>query len=230
MNKANIILPVSYDLKKHIESYGICNRFEVVPNVVNTELFYPDPAINKSTTKRMLLVALLSPVKGVYYLLKALGELKNKREDFVLDIVGDGLNKEEYEELTKKMELEEKVKFHGLKSKEEVAEFMRRCDFFISPSLVETFGVVYIEAIACGKPIIASDLPVLRELINKERGILVPPKDIDALEKAIDYMLDHYQDYSSEKISQYAKDNFSYEVIGRKLDEVYRSLSINNGC
>lgn len=222
MNRATMILPVSDDLRKHIESYGICNKFKVIPNVVDTELFYPNLVISKSTTKRMLLVALLSPVKGISYLLEALSKLKNKREDFVLDIVGDGPNREEYEELTRKMGLEGKVKFHGLKSKKEVAEFMRKCDFFILPSLTETFGVVYIEAMACGKPIIASDLPVLRELINKERGILVPPEDIDTLKKAIDYMLDHYQDYSSEKISQYAKDNFSYETVGRMLLKIYQ--------
>jgi len=79
---------------------------------------------------------------------------------------------------------------------------------------------------ACGKPIIATRLSVLQEIINKNIGILVPPKDIEALTNAINYMLDHYRDYSSEKISQYAKKNFSYKVIGKKIDDIYRKIII----
>ena len=224
MNRAKYILPVSKDLEKAIKSYGIKNKFEIVPNVVNTEIFYPSPQKANNKIKKMLFVALLSPQKGVSYLLQALAQLKQKRQDFVLDIVGDGPNREEYEKLSKELSLEGIVKFHGLKTKLEIAKFMRNSNFFVQPSLYETFGVVYIEAMACGKPIVASQLPVLQEKIDKEIGILVPPKDKKALTDAIDYMLDHYQDYSSEKISRYAKENFGYEVVGKKLDEIYRKI------
>ena len=224
MNKARIILPVSQNLKEAIESYGIRNRFRVVPNVVNTEIFYPSLNKNKSDKKKILLVALLSPIKGIPYLLQALAQLKERRQDFTLDIVGDGPNRQEYEKLTEKLELDEMVKFHGLKTKEDVAEFMRRCDFFVQPSLFETFGVIYIEAMACGKPIVATQLPVLQEKISKDRGILVPPENSNALAEAIDYMLDHYQEYFSEKIAQDVKDKFSYETVGKELDEIYRQM------
>lgn len=222
MNRAKIILPVSKDLENAIKSYGIKNKFKIVPNVVNTEIFYPSSQKANNKIKKMLFVALLSPQKGVPYLLQALAKLKQKRQNFVLDIVGDGPNREEYEKLSKKLGLEGIVKFHGLKTKLEIAEFMRNSDFFVQPSLYETFGVVYIEAMACGKAIIATQLSVLQEKITKDIGILVPPRDIEALTNAIEYMLDHYQDYSSEKISKYAKENFSYEVVGKKIDEIYR--------
>jgi len=55
----------------------------------------------------------------------------------------------------------------------------------------------------------------ISEILNKENGILIQPKDIAGLSQAIDYMLDRYQDYSPEKISQYAKENFSYEMGGK---------------
>ena len=116
------------------------------------------------------------------------------------------------------------IKYHGLKTKYEVAEFMRSCDFFVQTSLYETFGVTFIEAMACGKPIIATKLPALQEKINDEVGILVPPRNVNALTKAIDYMLDNYKNYSSEKIANYAKDNFSYEIVGKKLDNIYRKI------
>ena len=224
MNRAKILLPVSQNLKESIESYGIKNRFQVIPNVINIEMFYPSTSQHRSEKKRILFVALLSPVKGIPYLLQALAQLREKRQDFVLDIVGDGPNRQDYEELTEKLELGEMVRFHGLKSKSEVAGYMRQCDFFIQPSLFETFGVTYIEAMACGKPIVSTKLPVLQEKISKDRGILVPPKNSNALSEAIDNMLDHYQDYSSANISKYVKENFSYEVVGNRLNGVYRKL------
>jgi len=227
MNRANIILPVSKDLEEAIKSYGIKNQFKVVPNVVNTEMFYPPSNSKDNNKKKILFVGLITPQKGVSYLLKALAQLKQKRQDFILDVVGDGPNRKEYEELTEELGLGDVVKFNGLKTKEEVADFMRKSDFFVQPSLYETFGVTYIEAMACGKPIVATQLPVLQEKINRDIGILVPPKGVKALREAIDYMLDHCRDYSPEKISQYAKDKFSYEVVGKKLHDVYKDL-LNN--
>jgi glycosyltransferase involved in cell wall biosynthesis len=225
MNKAQIILPVSNDLRRHIKAYGIKNRFKIVPNVVNTEVFYPSPyqyqeAKNKS--KRLLLVAALTPRKGITYLLEALNQIREKREDFILDIVGDGTNRDEYEKLARKTGLNRIVKFHGLKTKRELAEFMQQCDFFVLPSLWENLPCVLIEAMACGKPIIATNVGGIKEIINEKNGILVPSKDVGALTGAIEYMLDNYQNYSIQEIAQYARERFSYEVVGNTLNKVYR--------
>jgi len=230
MNRVKAVLPVSDNLRRHIESYGIRNNFCVVPNVVNTKIFYPlpIPTHRENKKKRILLVALLTPVKGIPYLLKALNQIREKREDFVLDIVGDGFNRNEYEKMTADLGLDDIVKFHGLKFKEEVAGFMQQCDFFVLPSLFETFGVVLIEALATGKPVIATDIGGPNEIVSQEVGLIVPPKDVKALSETIDYMLDHYQDYSPIKIAQYAKDRFSYETVGKKLDDIYISITREN--
>ena len=98
---------------------------------------------------------------------------------------------------------------------------MRDCDFFVLPSFGETFGVVFIEAMACGKPIITSDLPVLKEKIGKEIGMLVSQGDDKRLKEALNFMLDHYLDYQSDLIAQYAKERFSHEKIGEILKGVY---------
>ena len=224
MNEAKIILPVSEDLEKAIKSYGIKSRFQVIPNVVNTEIFYPTTTRHRSEIKRILLVALLSPQKGVTYLFKSLAKLKEKRQDFLLDIVGDGPNRKEYEEQVQKLRLQGIVRFHGLKTKPEVAEFMRRSDFFVLPSIWENLPCVLIEAMASGLPIVATKVGGISEIINEKVGVLVAQKDVEALVKSIDYMLDNYREYSPEKISQYAKDNFSYEVVGAKLDILYRKV------
>lgn len=226
MNKAQVVLPVSNYLRSHIEAYKIKTRFIVIPNVVNTEIFYPSSSQNERSNnkKRLLLVAFLRPVKGISYLLDALSQIKEERRDFILDIVGDGPNRSEYEKLARELGLNGIVEYHGLKPKAVVANFMRECDFLVQPSLVETFGVVYIEAMACGKPVIATNTGGPEEIVNREVGILVQPKDVEALVKATKYMLDNYTDYSSEKITKYIRERFSYEVVGRMLNNAYREV------
>jgi len=229
---ATLVCPVSEDLREHIESYGLKAHFYVVPPVVNTSLFTPMNSRTKKSNQNVkihiLLVALLDPKKGVPYLLEALARLKTKRNDFALDIVGDGPSKGEYEEMAFKLGLTEVVHFHGLKPKKEVAEFMRRSEFFVLPSEWENLPSVLIEAMASGLPIIATKVGGIPEIINEETGVLVLPKNAEALAEAIKYMLDHYRDYSSEKIVQYARERFSYEAVGSHLNKVYRELRTND--
>ena len=227
--RASLVCPVSKNLKNSIESYGIRARFKVIPNVVDTSLFSLQECPNLKKTegggkKRMLLTALLTPIKGIPYLLEALDRLKKKRSDFILDIVGDGPNRSGYEETVRELGLSDFVCFHGLKTKQEVAGFMKHCDFFVLPSLFETFGVVFIEALACGKPLVGPDIGGPHEIITTDVGKLVPTANVGALTAAIDYMLDHYKNYSPEKIVQYARERFSYKAVGQMLDEVYREV------
>ena len=226
MKRAEMILPVSNALKEAIEAYGIRNEFQVVPNAVNTEMFYPPSHRNQSgNKKRILMVANLVPIKGIPYLLQALAQIKRKREDFVLDIVGDGVKRVEYEELTKELGIEDMVHFHGYKLKEEVAELMRSCDFLILPSLCETFGAVIIEALATGKPVVASDVGGIKEIINEDLGILVPPGDIKELQRAIEFMLDNYVNYSPQELSAHAREKFAYEPVGQLLHTIYQRVN-----
>ncbi len=223
---ADVVCPVSEYLRKHIEhSYGIRARFKVIPNTVNTSLFTPSiRTVQKKDKKHMLVVALLSDVKGIPYLLKALSKLIIERDDFVLDIVGDGPKRREYEDLTRMLGISEVVNFHGLKSKSEVAEFMKRCDFLVVSSLFETFAVVLIEAMACGRPIVTTDCGGPSEIVTPMIGIKVPPGNSEALADAINYMLDHYSEYSANTIAKYVQECYSYQAVGSKFNSLYISL------
>jgi glycosyltransferase involved in cell wall biosynthesis len=227
MNHAALITPVSENLCEHLKAYGIRNKFTVIPNAVDTQLFYPIKSKKIKATKRLLLVAMLLPIKGIPYLLEALAHLHKKRNDFVLDVVGDGPNAKEYKELAFQFSLEKVVNFHGIKTKEEVAEFMRKADFFVLPSKWENLPCVLIEAMASGLPIVATNVGGIPELINDNVGILVPPRDAEALAVAINHLLDHSDKYSSEKIASYAYKQFSYRIIGRQLDAIYRRLALH---
>jgi len=225
MNRADTILPVSNSLKATFSSYGIKGKFEIVPNVVDTSLFYPlEKNHNKNHEKKILFVGSLNPIKGLPFLFHALSKLGQRRMDWHIDIVGNGPPRRKYERMVVELGLTGKVIFQGLRSKQEVAEFMRKADLLVLPSLVETFGVVAAEALATGTPVLSTRCGGPEEFVTDEVGLLIPPGDEDALYKALSYMLDNLNRYSYHRISQYACERFSPERLGMLLHTIYRSL------
>ena len=214
-------------MQEAIQGYGIRSRFQIIPNVVDTHLFRSDPTPNmKSPVKRLLVVSLLDSnhKKGIPYLLHALARVRSKRDDWYLDIVGDGPARIEYERLVEELGLAEKVIFHGIRSKREVAEFMRKADLFVSPSLVETFSVVVAEALATGIPVLTTRSGGPEEFVTDNVGMLIPPGSVEALYTGLNYMLDNLPLYSHYFISQYASKLFSPERVGMSLHTIYQSL------
>lgn len=224
LKRADIILPVSNTLLSSIRSYGIHTKSEIVPNVVDTSKFFLSSKLNDKPLKRVLCVAWLTEVKGIEYLLEAVAQIKNKRQDFIVDIVGNGPKKEEFIKYTNDNNIQDLINFHQQENKEKIAERMKNCDFFILPSQYETFSVACIEAMACGKPVIASNIPALKEKINSERGIIFQSRNSTKLSENIDYMLDNFHKYSAEKISNYVNENFTYESVGKQLTKIYTNL------
>jgi glycosyltransferase involved in cell wall biosynthesis len=123
--------------------------------------------------------------------------------------------------------ISEVVNFHGLKSKSEVAEFMKRCDFLVVSSLFETFANVLIEAMACGRPIVTTDCGGPSEIVTPMIGIKVPPGNSETLADAINYMLDHHSEYSTDSIAKYVQECYSYQAVGSKFNSLYISLLRN---
>jgi len=223
---ADRVLPVSRALQHAIEDYGIHGDFLVIPNVADTALFSPSSRPRPDPDrKRLLFVGQLVPVKGVPYLLHALSRLARKRDDWHLDIVGEGGERKEYERLAADLKLGDKVAFHGRKSKAEVADLMRRADLFVLSSLCETFSTPVAEALAAGTPVLASRCGGPEEFVVDDVGLLVPPGDADSLCGGLDYLLDRLHLYSHVRIARYAAERFSPERVGATLHAVYRSVS-----
>jgi glycosyltransferase involved in cell wall biosynthesis len=220
-----MVLPVSKALQQEMESYGIRNKFSVVPNTVNTSRFSSIPNSKEpSQTTKILLVTSLTKIKGVYYLIQALSKVKDKRTDFIVDIIGDGPLRKEYEDLVKTSGLNRYIIFHGLKRHSEIDVFMKNCDFVVIPSLWENAPAPLIEALACGKPVVASNVGGIPEVLKPEMGILVPPGNAEALATAIDSMLSKYNSYDPKIQSRYADENFSYQAINNKLTSIYKEI------
>jgi glycosyltransferase involved in cell wall biosynthesis len=213
--------PPTRAYKESLEYYGIKSPSKIIPNVVDTDVFFPSGKVEPHDKTRILFVGILNSKKNVPSLLRALGKIRERRSDFHLDIVGDGPSRKECENLVEEMKLVGMVTFHGRKDKMGVATIMRNCDFFTMPSYYEGFGVVYIEAMACGKPVIASNSRGPDEIVNRDVGLLVDPNSLEDIEKSIEHLLNHYQEYDPQKISDYARDNFSYNVVGMQLHQSY---------
>ncbi len=223
---ADAVLPVSRDLQRSIESYGIEARFQIVPNVVDTQVFFPCSTVRPmDSSKRLLLVGRLETThtKGVPYLLAALAQLRQQRDDWHLDIVGDGPARNVYTQQAAELHLAGLVTFHGEKPKEAVAEYMRQADIFVLPSLWENLPCVLIEAMASGLPVIASDVGGISEVVTSEIGVLVPPKDVNRLATALADMLKSLHGFDRQSSVEKAG-RFSMHAVGHELDLLYRSL------
>lgn len=106
---------------------------------------------------------------------------------------------------------------------EDVLEYMSECSCFILTSRFETFGIVYAEAMYFGKPVIGTQTGGPDSFITQEVGLTVKVEDIDETVNAMKHVIEHYSDYDSCKISEYAKENFSEEQICGQLVEIYKS-------
>jgi glycosyltransferase involved in cell wall biosynthesis len=212
---AAAVLPVSDALRRGIEAQGLhARRFEVVRNVVDTELFSTGTAPRNG---RLLAVGLLYEAKGYDLLFAALAQL-----DVGLDIVGDGPLRAELEELARTLGIADRVRFHGMLSKAEVAEKMREGELFVLASRYDNNPCAALEALASGLPVVATAVGGVPELITDENGRLAPPQDADALAAEIRAAL--ATPYDRAAIGEAARARYGADAIGMQLEPIYESV------
>lgn len=101
---------------------------------------------------------------------------------------------------------------------------MNKCDIFVLPSRYETFGVVYIEALASGKPVIATFNGGAEDIINEEVGVLVEIDNVNKLAQAMEKVRENYNKYNPESLRNYCTEKFSANVIIKKIINVYKKV------
>jgi len=125
-------------------------------------------------------------VYGLEHLLNAVPEIILEHADARFMIGGCGPQTDEFKDLVAKKGLEKFVKFLGKIPYVEMPEYMAACDIYVSPSLSDGTSAALLEAMACGKPVVVSDIPANNEWIeNGENGLIVPTKDSSAIASAI---------------------------------------------
>lgn len=182
---------------------------------------------NNSNKIEVLSVSNLKEAKGIQFNIKAVGVLIEKYPNIQYNIVGDGEYKEELDKLIKELALEENIKFLGKLPYDEVIENMRKCDIFSLPSYKEGFGMVYIEAMAQGKPVIGIKGEGIADVIdNGVNGFLVQGKNIEELTETLDYLICNEE--KRKEIGHNAKNevinNYTWDMNAEKLINTYKSL------
>ncbi|MCC6639223.1 glycosyltransferase [Candidatus Falkowbacteria bacterium] len=177
-----------YDAKKELISD---KKFEVIQNGIEVKKFpfrgvkikrYGDAGIT------LLSVGRLVEQKGHIYALEALAKLSQEDLDVRLVILGDGELREDLEHAVKSLRISDRVAFVG--TQKDTASYLTSSDIFVFPSLFEGQGIVLLEAMSVGVPIIASDIPAVNGLIRDGvTGALFEPRDSDALAAAVKKLL-----------------------------------------
>lgn len=226
MVQAKVVMPISLALQRSIEEHGIQAHFRVIPNAVDTAIFYP-PAERLPEPDRklqLLFVGSLTANKGIQDLLQALARLREQRDDWHLNIIGLGPLDHEYKTLAANLGIAASVSFLGGRTRQQVATTMRQTDLFVLPSHYETFSAVTAEALATGLPVLVTTCGGVVEFVTPEVGMLVSPGDPNALLRGLSHMLDRISEFSPVQISRYAQNRFCLANVGALIDAVYRSV------
>jgi len=182
-------IAVSPSAREFVGSY-FPGYYNIIPNGVDLEHFSPDvPAIDKYIDGKIniLFVGRLERRKGLDYLLKAYQVVKKQTPDCRLIVVGPGTRlRRKYEKWVRQRNLEDII-FVGPVDYDELPRYYKTADIFCSPATgCESFGVVLLEAMATGKPIVASDIDGYASVLSHgDEGLLVPPRDWTKLAQAL---------------------------------------------
>jgi len=200
---------------------------EVVGNLIPTDFFTPpegDPATSDRRPYRFFSLAHLIPRKGFDTLLRAAAELSSRPSgDFVLHIGGDGPDRQDLEAQADALGLSGRVHFLGRMMPEEARDAMRWCNAFVLASRRESFGVVLGEAMACGRPVLATRCGGAEFVVTETTGMLVDVDDAPALADAMDDLVSGRRLFDSGAIRAQVIDRFGLRAFRSGLGRAYRN-------
>lgn len=214
MDSFDRVVCVSEFMRKDVEQHGVeAKKLITIHNGVDM------PSRSSKDGDYILSLGRIVRLKGLEYLIQAMREVSAP-----LVICGDGPDRKRLERLTAKLGLSDKVSFTGRVSEEEKAQRLAECRCFAVPSTQEAYGLVAAEAMSYGKPVIASDVGGLPEVVG-DAGLLVPSGDVSALSKALISVTTDGELRS--RVGQAAKSRvaqFSWDDITRRTEELYEGL------
>lgn len=209
------LLAVSSTLKNNIKQHiGVDST--VVPNMVGKEFQYRAHDNTNRKTIHLITTGRLIPEKCFDMLIQAVANISLPLQ---LSIIGNGSEKDKLQRLTNKLHMEDRVHLLGHKSKQEIVALLQDSDIFVLPSQSETFGVAYIEALACGLPIIATDCGGPRDIVTNNNGLLVPINNQHALEQAIIQMSSNLHSYDKQAIAEDCQNRFSSDNVAKLITQ-----------
>lgn len=222
LKNARIVLPVSNDLGKMISNDFTKINYKVVPNVVDTTIFFPADK-KENDALQLIHVSTMGYQKNMEAVVTALALWKQKGGRFELNCYGP-VNKK-LAKLVQEQSLEQQIFFHGELAQPLIAKAMQQSDALILYSRYETFGCVLIEANASGIPVIVSDLPVFHELVQQNvNAVFAEGDNPPALAEALESFAGSKNKFNKNNIAEAARQRFSYQTVGQQIKDVYVEL------
>ena len=204
--------------------------YRIIPNGIDTEHFSPDGPCREEFTdgkSNILFVGRLEKRKGLGHLIHACALVKEHFPDFRLIVVGPGTRlRSGYQELARDLHLDDVV-FTDFVSSTELPEYYRTADIFCAPATgEESFGIVLLEAMACGKPVVAFNIEGYASVLDhNEEGLLVPVGDEESLAQALLSLLnDHSLRHEMGAKGQVKAQKYSWANVAQEVMDYYTSL------
>jgi glycosyltransferase involved in cell wall biosynthesis len=169
----------------------------------------------------ILFVGSLMPRKATHLLIEAFSKLRKQHPKARLMIVGDGPQRGELEKMIQEKDLNGLVSLEGTKSQAELRCYYSAADLFVLPSLMESFGLVFIEAMLCGCPVIGTPEALKEILPSEESGFYIPPGDIHALTTGIERALE--RSWNREKIRRSVL-HFDWKESLHSFERIYHEI------
>jgi len=242
LREADRIITVSTKLKNLVRDQDFYSKITVINNGID-EQYIPDSIPRPLSVRqaasggwktgeergeiRVLSVSNLKKTKGVDLTIQALATLVSRYPNLQLRVVGDGEERENLERLARELKVERHVTFLGKLPHAAVIEEMAKAEIFCLPSWQEGFGVVYIEAMAQGVPVIGVKGEGIEDaVIHQENGLLVAPQSVEEVASALDYLLADPERARmiGENGHRTVKNAFTWGHNARKTVAVYQSL------
>ena len=200
------------------------NRIQIIPNGVDTRIFTVLASEHREDI--ILYVGSLIKRKGVQHLIAAMPEVLRSSPNCRLVAIGDGPELPDLQRMVDELHIGSHVSFLGFQPQEEVRAWMQRARIFVLPSVEEGLGVVLLEALACGTPVVASEVGGIPDVITPDVGVLVPPADAPALAAGIHKILETPGKWAemSSAARVRAVTYYDWDGIARQYTALYQSM------
>lgn len=217
------VIAVSSDLSDIIKRKFNINSV-VISNIADLNKFQYIERICEKENFEILASGNLIEGKGFDVLIKAFAEVSKNKNNCCLSIMGGGPEEANLKNLTKQLNIQEKVSFWGAYNRDEFVEKLRDSDLFVLASRYETFGIVYIEAMATGLPVIATKCGGPEDFVNTTNGILVPVDEVESLAAAMEKLINREVIYDYKNISDNVHINFSPNKIAKQIVGIFEDV------
>ena len=222
VRNAELVTTVTDNLAKAMQNHGLKNdNYVVLPNVVNLDMFHISEKKDNTPCKIIHVSCFEDKSKNISGLLESLKIVEEKGIDFQCTLIGEGMDFDLMKAKAEELQLINKVSFTGLLEGQKLADELSSGNFLVMSSDYENMPVVILEALASGLPVVSTNVGGIREMIDETKGILVEPRNKEALAEAIIKMIKTHNDYDPDCLRKSVIEKYGYESVGRFLDKIY---------